>query len=72
MVYVQWIQLIKELPISWMPEAVKKDWDKVAMKLRAVTGRSASLACLFQAWNLWLEDTMTGIAAAIFTRAALR
>jgi hypothetical protein len=72
MVYFQWIQLIKELPISWMPESVLKGWQVFSHKFKAVTGRAASLDCMFQAWDLWQDDTMTGIATAIFTKAAFR
>jgi hypothetical protein len=72
MVYFQWFQLIKELPISWMPEPVSKGWGGFSHVFRAVSGRAASLDCLFQAWNLWQDATMNNIATNIFMRAAFR
>lgn len=72
MVYFQWFQLIKELPISWMPSQLISSWDKVSDVFGAVTGRTASLDCLFQAWNLWQDETMEDIASSIFMRALFR
>lgn len=74
MVYFQWFQLIKELPISWMPESVFKGWEGVSHGnvIREVTGRAASLDCLSQAWNLWQGETMDGIATNVFMRATIR
>jgi len=72
MVYFQWFQIIKELPISWMPPQFSLRWDRVSHVFGAVTGRAASLDCLFQAWNLWQDETMQDIATSIFRRALFR
>jgi hypothetical protein len=72
MVYIQWVQLIKELPISWMPDPLMEGWKTFAHMFRAVTGRAASLDCLFQAWNLWQDETMDGLATNVFMKATVR
>jgi hypothetical protein len=72
MLYFQWFQLIKELPISWMPDPLSKGWEALAHFFSAASGRAASLDCLFQAWNLWQDQTMDGIATSIFMRVTFR
>jgi hypothetical protein len=78
MVYFQFFQIIKELPISWMPSPVEGVQEQLftrgglATIYSVLSGRMASLDCLFQAWQLWQGTTIHEIAVNLFMRGCVR
>jgi hypothetical protein len=77
--YVQWVMLIINLPISWMPWATSSGAttaaasrsfsDFVSWFLGIVFGRSASLDCFLQAHDILQAGHQRDIILNVFARA---
>lgn len=72
MLYFQMFQVIKDLPISWMPGALSQSWEAAAEVFGSLTGTVASLDCLFQAWGLWQGLNVKDIVTSVLMRALVR
>jgi hypothetical protein len=78
--YVQWVMLIINLPVSWMPWATPSNGsttaavshsfsDFVGWLLGIAFGRSASLDCYLQANDILQADHKRDIISNVFARA---
>jgi hypothetical protein len=85
-VYTQWAMLIINLPVSWLPwattapggiaEAPTGNAQSLTSSfenfLGFLFGRSASIDCFLQAWNILQNQEVQAIVRNIFTRAVGR
>jgi hypothetical protein len=82
-VYAQWAMLIINLPVSWLPWATGSTADAPTGNAQSITssfekfvgflfGRSASIDCFLQAWNLLQKHEVQAIVSNTFTRAVGR
>jgi hypothetical protein len=77
--YVQWVMLIINLPVSWMPWATSSGattgapsqsfFDFVNWLLGIFFGRSASLDCFLQAHDILQAGHQRDIISNVFARA---
>lgn len=76
MVYFQWLQMLKALPIDWLPAPLSKSSEDLADNVSSawglLSGRVASLDCLFQGLRLLQTETQQGIATNIVMRGLTR
>jgi hypothetical protein len=84
--YTQWAMLIINLPVSWLPWATAASGSTAeapTLSAQSFTtsvenfvgfffGRSASIDCFLQAWNLLQHKEVQAIVRNTFTRAVGR
>lgn len=72
MLYFQWFKMVKDLPITWMPNPLSQGWESMAKVFGVIFGSVASLDCLFQAWGWWQTPTVRDIVTNVFMRSFIR
>lgn len=72
MLYFQWFKMLKDLPITWMPNPLSRGWNAMSRALGVLFGSVASLDCLFQAWGLWQQPRVKDIVTSVFMRTFAR